>query len=324
MAGLSRPDLYVLALLPVVFSLRRFYLRSQLRRLSTVPPNEERVLILGASGGVGQTIAHLYAERGAQVCIVGRRKEKVDQVVQECIERSREKRKIIGISADFAEVGDMVKLRETLEREWNGVDTIIIPAGVSALQPLMAVAALEAQPGGAEFIPSQASQNDIQKAVDIAALATRGNFVGPLVSALTFVPLLLKSSASPSILLLSSLAALIPAPTRSLYAATKSASLLLFQALAIEHPSIAFSFVMPSTIEGDFRASAVDAGPLREKDPNKAGLPRKEVAKRCIDAVDKGERNVFMPGFTRFGNLLYWLYPTFVEWRAKIKYNYSV
>ncbi|KAL0569946.1 hypothetical protein V5O48_012012 [Marasmius crinis-equi] len=61
-----------------------------------------------------------------------------------------------------------------------------------------------------------------------------------------------------SILQLSSLAAVIPAPTRSLYASTKRAALLLFQSPAIEHSKIRCSFVLPSTVKGGFRGSAVD------------------------------------------------------------------
>ena len=137
------------------------------------------------------------------------------------------------------------------------------------------------------------------------------------------IPLLCRSSSSPSILLLSSLAAVIPAPTRALYAATKSASLLLYQALSIEHPQISFSFILPATVEGDFRASAVDHGPVRESDPSKTGLKRVAVAQRCVRAVDEGEKTVFMPVYMRFGHLLYWIWPGFVEWRARVKYNFD-
>ena len=69
--------------------------------------------------------------------------------------------------------------------EWKGVDTVIVAAGVSALQPLMAVAGVQAV--GSKFMPAQASKEGIQEAVDITTAATKGNYVGPLVSAITFV-----------------------------------------------------------------------------------------------------------------------------------------
>ena len=120
------------------------------------------------------------------------------------------------------------------------------------------------------------------------------------------------------------MASVIPAPTRALYAASKGASLLLYQSLAIEHPDVAFTFILPGTIEGDFRKSAVDGGPPREADPNRHGLRREVVAQRCIDAVDKGERTIFMGDIYRIGHLLYWLVPSFVESRARKKYNYHI
>lgn len=69
--------------------------------------------------------------------------------------------------------------------EWGGVDTVIIAAGVSALQPLMAVAGLEGQ--GGTLVPCEASRDGIQRAVDVTAAATRGNYVGPLISAIALV-----------------------------------------------------------------------------------------------------------------------------------------
>lgn len=139
----------------------------------------------------------------------------------------------------------------------------------------------------------------------------------------TQIPMLNDTSRSPSILLISSLASIIPAPTRSIYASTKSASLLLYQALAIEHRGISFSFIIPATVEGDFRASAVDGGSVREQDPNKHGLKLGVVAERCVQAVDNGEKTVFMPGLMRLGHLLYWLVPSFIEWRASVKYGFQ-
>lgn len=136
--------------------------------------------------------------------------------------------------------------------------------------------------------------------------------------------MLLNTSKSPSILLVNSLASVIPAPTRTLYASTKAASLVLYQALSIEHPRIAFTVCMPSTVQGDFRASAVDAGPVREHDPNTHGLKREYVAQRCIQAIDKGEKTVFIPIVMRFAHLLYWIWPSFIESEARKKYNFPV
>lgn len=123
---------------------------------------------------------------------------------------------------------------------------------------------------------------------------------------------------------MSSLAAVVAAPTRSLYASSKASSLLLYQSLAIEHPSIAFSYIIPGTVEGDFRTSAVDGGHVREADPNKHGLKRIAVAKRCLQAIDNGEKVVFMPSwYGRVAHFGYWLVPSVIEWMASRKYKFA-
>ncbi|KAJ3565862.1 hypothetical protein NP233_g7373 [Leucocoprinus birnbaumii] len=250
----------------------------------------------------------------------------VEETVQECRAERGGQDGVLGCVADFTVVEDMIRVRNLIAEEWEGIDTLVVAAGVSALKPLLAVAGLEStkvrgQPE--EFNPPQADQDAIQRVVDIAGAATKANYVGPLIAAVTFIPMMISTSRSPSVLLVSSLASVIPAPTRAIYASTKSASLLLYQALAIEHRGVNFSLVMPSTVEGDFRSSAVDGGSIRERDPNKAGLKREAVAERCIQAVDNKDKTVFLPATMRLGHLLYWLLPSFIEWRASVKYGFE-
>jgi len=325
MAGLSsilgrQPWPVILALSIPVFLFSRRLLRGP-GRTQKIPRDQERVLVLGASSGIGRAIALEYAARGARVCVVGRREQELKKVQDECsLLQSGDKSRIFSVAADIVNVEDMVRVRTALENEWQGLDTLILSAGVSALRPLLEVAGLERQ--GPAFTPPQATAEGIQRTVDVANKALNVNVIGPLVTAVTFIPLLQSSSVSPSILLVSSLAAVIPAPTRTLYNTTKAASLILYQALAIEHRTIAFSNMIPSTVEGNFRSSAVDGGAVRELDPNRHGLKIPAVAKRCVQMVDTGEKNVFMPAFSRISHLLYWLAPTFVEkWAAK-KYNF--
>ncbi|KAI1797318.1 NAD(P)-binding protein [Ganoderma leucocontextum] len=323
---------------PIAISLTVLYVAHRLwrlrrRRSRTVPRSQERVLVIGASGGIGRSIAHEYATAGARVCVVGRRDRELNAVADECAsllpraavsgaDGERGSSDTFAVVADFTEAEDMVALRKKLEERWSGLDTLVVCAGVSALRPLLEIAGLERKDG--KFSPPQCSAEGVQRTVDVANAAIRGNYIGPLVCAVTFIPLLSSTSAAPSIALISSLGAVIPPPTRTLYASTKASSLVLYQALAIEHPSIKFTFVIPSTVEGDFRASAVDGGKVREADPNKHGLKRTTVAKRTIQAVDRGEKFVFMPwAFGRFAHLFYWITPSIIEHFAAKKYNFT-
>ncbi|TRX92696.1 hypothetical protein FHL15_006370 [Xylaria flabelliformis] len=299
--------------LAAVFALRRI-LNTKNYRFGLVQPTEERVLILGASSGLGRTLAKQYAARGAKVCAVARRSEPLAELAQECGDGC------LPFVADLTDVADMEKLRELLLRQWGGLDTLHICAGVSAVQPVMALAGIKS---GNEEDPDAGS---VRSATEIAGRAVQGNFFGPLTAALMFIPMLKRTSPSPAILLVSSVAAIVPAPTRGLYAATKAASLLLFQSLAIEHPEIAFTCVLPATIEGNFRSSAVDAHLSQKIDEtNKKGLKLEYVASRCADAVDEGLRgNIVLPWMPyAIAHHLYYILPSFIEKQARKKYNFT-
>jgi NADPH:quinone reductase-like Zn-dependent oxidoreductase len=117
--GPWHPASVALTAIPILFALHR--LLKQPCRPSKVPRNQERVLILGASSGIGRTIAHLYAARGARVCVVARRQVQLDQVVEECKKKAglpdedTSSRMVLGVVADFANVGDMVRVRTAVE-----------------------------------------------------------------------------------------------------------------------------------------------------------------------------------------------------------------
>lgn len=136
----------------------------------------ERILILGASSGVGHAIAKRYAQRAARICVVARSAEKLKCLQADCGDNC------ISQIADITVVEDMVRVRQVIEAAWGGLDTIHVCAGVSALQPLMNLTGT----GGAG---RDASEDGIQSAVDMAGRAMNGNFNGPLVAALTFVRL---------------------------------------------------------------------------------------------------------------------------------------
>ncbi|KAI1438991.1 short chain dehydrogenase [Xylaria sp. CBS 124048] len=304
-----------------VFVLHRLLGTSRTKpRQNRIRPSKERVLILGASSGLGRTLAKQYAARGARVCVVARRKEALEELATECDGDG-----CLPFAADFTQPEAMIRLRDELLRRWDGLDTLHVCAGVSAVQPVMALTGIEF-----ECSHEDPTTDGIRRAAGYAEKAAQGNFFGPLVAVVTFLSTMKRTSEAPAILLVSSVAAVVPAPTRALYAATKAASLLFFQSLSIEHPDVAFTAILPATIEGNFRASAVDADadPRQNKtadETNKRGLKMDYVANRCADAVDRGLRgNVVIPWFPyAIAHHLYYLWPSVIEAQARRKYKFT-
>ncbi|KAI1269861.1 short chain dehydrogenase [Xylariaceae sp. FL1019] len=289
-----------------VLILYRAFKAKARKRTLYIKPNKERVLIIGASSGLGRTLTKHYASRGARVCAVARRKKQLDEIAVECGDGC------LAIVTDFTNSSDMVTLRHRLVSEWGGLDTVHICAGVGAVQPVMQLAGDSDEPG-------------IEHAAEIAQRAVDVNFKGVLIATTALIPTLKETSLAPAILLVSSVAAIVPAPTRALYAATKAASLLFFQSLAIEQPTIAFTTVLPATIEGDFRASAIDADPNQKAETNKKGLKLDYVASVCTDAVDGQRRgNIVVPWVPyAIAHHLYYLWPSLIERQARKKYDYT-
>jgi NADPH:quinone reductase-like Zn-dependent oxidoreductase len=105
------------ATITLAFSLRSIVERRN--RTRKILKHDERVLILGASSGIGRAIAHLYAQRGARVCVVGRRGGQIEVVEQECktIQRIKEApndKNAFSFTGDISNPEDMVTLRDVL------------------------------------------------------------------------------------------------------------------------------------------------------------------------------------------------------------------
>jgi shikimate 5-dehydrogenase len=98
------------------------------RRPAVILPCSERVLILGASGGIGRAIAYRYALRGAKICVVGRRSAELDTVRSECEGLARARGhasssseasslvllSVLSICGDITRAQDLISIRERL------------------------------------------------------------------------------------------------------------------------------------------------------------------------------------------------------------------
>ncbi|KAI9636856.1 uncharacterized protein MKK02DRAFT_33954 [Dioszegia hungarica] len=257
--------------LPVL--LRLLKTRRGPSREKIILPREERVVLLGASSGVGKDLALAYAKRGAKICIFARRKSSLEAVKAECLALGLSEDKIILVTGDVTSVKDLVKLRETVVEAWGGLDTLHILAGVPSTSTLMQLAGVQLEPAsGAQSKknPSQRfvftseqgqlgeagpGEEGLERLAAEARACAEVNYVGTVLALGAFVPLLASSSRSPALHHLSSVAATIPAPCRAIYSATKAAGLMAMESCRVEceGSGIRFFSLLPGTIANDFR-----------------------------------------------------------------------
>ncbi|MBQ5648431.1 MAG: SDR family NAD(P)-dependent oxidoreductase, partial [Alistipes sp.] len=86
------------------------------------------VIITGASSGIGEAMARLYAKMGAKVILGARNEERLSQLVQAIRSEGGE---ALFVATDVTKEEDCRRLVERAVEEYGGVDVMICNAGIS-------------------------------------------------------------------------------------------------------------------------------------------------------------------------------------------------
>ncbi|MCL6580094.1 MAG: SDR family NAD(P)-dependent oxidoreductase [Firmicutes bacterium] len=221
-----------------------------------------RVIVTGASRGIGKSLALRLAERGSRLVLVARSEEDLAAVARAA--RDRGGPAVHTVAGDVTDPGTARHAVETAARELGGLDVLVNNAGVGLRAP---VARLEPR--------------DLEEVF-------RVNVVGALNFVRAALPQLKASRGL--VVNVSSIAARQPVPFLGGYAATKAALVALGDALRLEAGGVGVLTVLPGSVETDFKAHA-----RGEPYPERAGARRLDpdtVAARIIRAVEDGKREV--------------------------------
>ncbi|MUL81650.1 MULTISPECIES: SDR family oxidoreductase [unclassified Mycolicibacterium] len=93
----------------------------------------KRILLTGASSGIGEAAAEKFAARGATVVAVARRQELLDDLVGRITAKGGDAR---AYAVDLSDMDAIDELVATVERDLGGVDILINNAGRSIRRPL--------------------------------------------------------------------------------------------------------------------------------------------------------------------------------------------
>jgi len=168
----------------------------------------QRLLVVGASSGIGRSLAALAAKAGARVVATARRADRLDAL---CAEAGGQ---LIAHEGDARRDADCAAMVGRAVSEFGGLDALIYAAGVSSLSPLLE------------------TDGEAWRSI----LGT--NVIGPALTCQAALPHLLESNGRA--VFLSSVSAADPRPMIVPYGASKAALDALIQGWRNEHPDIAF------------------------------------------------------------------------------------
>ncbi|MGA9164516.1 MAG: SDR family oxidoreductase [Thiobacillus sp.] len=94
----------------------------------------QNILIFGATSGIAEAVARIYAGKGAQLFLVARNAEKLNAVASDLSARGAS-----GVKTFVMDANDMARLPEMLDAAWNGlsrIDSALIAHGTLPDQAL--------------------------------------------------------------------------------------------------------------------------------------------------------------------------------------------
>ena len=94
----------------------------------------QRVLVTGASSGLGQHFARTLATAGARVCLASRRKDRLDDAVQSLLAQGCE---AAAIELDVSQAGSVQACMEHLSQRGHLPDVLVNCAGVAVSKPFL-------------------------------------------------------------------------------------------------------------------------------------------------------------------------------------------
>ena len=182
------------------------------------------VVITGGSSGIGKAIGRLLAKHGANVFIVARNRQRLDEALLEIdAERVAEEQKFDAFSADVTDYEDVESAMAAIEKTYGGTEVLINSAGI-------------ARPGYFQELPISDFTEQIKT-----------NYLGTVFATKAVVPGMI-ARGSGYIVNISSIAGFLGLFGYTAYGASKFAVLGLSDALRIELKphNIGVSVVLPS------------------------------------------------------------------------------
>jgi short-subunit dehydrogenase len=253
-----------------------------------------RILITGASQGIGKALAELAARRGARVLAAARSVELLREMAGQL--------KLQGfpievVQADVTSPADRQHMVEAAQKYFGGLDILINNAGIGAT---------------GHFV--EASPDRLRQIMEV-------NFFGLTETTRACLPLL-RQGKTPAIVNISSIAGKRGIPARSEYSASKFAVAGFSEALRAElaKDDIDVLVINPGLTQTNFSRNMIERKARVQLD-HMRGMTSEQVAEDTLRAIEKGQHEITL---TFQGKLMLFVckfFPRLADWiiRRKVR-----
>lgn len=242
----------------------------------------KRVIVTGASSGIGWHLAVQLAQQGAQVVATARRADRLQELV-----KAMGKGKCFPVCGDITDAKTRTEILSVAQQKMGGVDILINNAGIGAMGRF-----------------DEADQDRIRKVFEV-------NFFAVVDLTRETLPVI-KQGVAPIIVNMSSILAHRAAPLKSEYCASKFALHGFSDALRAELTNVDndqneqvvdLLLVSPSTTDSEFFSAAIEDNTGKNWKSSGA-MPPEIVAAKTIRAIKKGKHEIIL---THGGRFIVWL-----------------
>jgi NAD(P)-dependent dehydrogenase (short-subunit alcohol dehydrogenase family) len=205
------------------------------------PVQEQVVVIIGASSGIGRASALQFAKEGASVVVAARSKNGIDSLVNEIEQKYHTKGKVIGLYCDVTDSDQVKKVVETTIQTFGRIDSWVHVSAVMLIAKFQDI-----------------TEQEFQRVMDV-------NFMGQCRGVWSVLPHLKQHGGA--LILVSSLLARRSLPYWSAYSSSKHALNGFIESLRVElqeeKAPVSVTEILPANIDTPFYNKArikVDGG----------------------------------------------------------------
>lgn len=249
-----------------------------------------RVLVTGASQGIGRALCVAAAAKGMRVLAAARSRPLLDELAVEVRAAGGTVETVV---ADVTKPDDRAAMVAAADRHFGGLDVLVNNAGIGATGHFM------------------------DSGPQVLRTIFETNYFGLTETTRAFLPVL-RAGTTPAIVNISSVVGKRALPARSLYSASKFAVAGFSESIRAElaKDGIDVIVVSPGLTQTNFSQNMLEAKAKIQLD-HLRGMTSEEVAAETLKAIEKGKTEVTLTLQGKMLLLVNRFFPWFVDWKAR-------